>query len=293
MNYPTSNFSKPGGATPPPGPGMSKEAGKESKKAKKAKEPKTTKRATRGYAAAAVLAVVIGGAGFVVLSQAGAPDLYVVRAKEAIPAFTHPVAEQLEAVPMNSEDVVDGAITGATAKEAKDKALKDLNISAVSTKTTFPVSKNQQLTESAFSEISAPLGQALQDDERIISISADAATSLAGQLRSGDIVDVYAASKTPSAAAPNGTDGRAVKVLAGIRVVSIAEAETGVQNTGATDEDAADPADVVLPNVYNLRVTEEQAATIAAYDANDGYVLYLAFNTTSAETEDATVTPAE
>lgn len=222
------------------------------------KAPKASRRTLnaqrRIFLAFALIAAVLG----VLLTTQTTPMTYVARFASDVPAMTEPSVAQIEAVAIDPNAVEPGAISGPDGNEVLDRALALVD----GKRTTSPLFKGQQVREEYFRDgiaLSAPLGA----DERLISISARAASAVAGTIRVGDRVDIYVAGN-------NGLTGllRADVEVAGVTVQAdqldnVAANQLNNPDTQISELVPAEP----IPGTYVLRVMSADVAPLIAADS--------------------------
>lgn len=213
-------------------------------------------------AAAGLLAVFV--------ATGSEPTTYVARAEQGLAAGQILDLETwggIDVVPLPPDAVESGAFSGETVEEVLDQLRSTINGEA----TLYPVSAGQQLRPQQFtgSGSGTPV-RGLQPDERHISVTARAARAVAGTIRPGDRVDVYAVTSNGVA----GLLGQDVEVVA----VSLPPDSLESAAAGQVDSRDSDITDYVPSNpiggTYVLKVKAEDA--VRYFAADTGGVIYLA-----------------
>lgn len=163
-----------------------------------------------------------------------APTTTVYRAVKDIPAYSVIKEGSLEPVEVPE-------------KWAADAAATDLQ-SVVGRRAAFNVSSGTYLGDDMVLPASA-----LNEDEREIALTVDAKTGIAGRIRTGDFVDVYAIF------GEDANDGSSKVLVRNVRVVSVRGAET---RTETTSRDELQEQQVV-PVTLALRPADALAVTYA------------------------------
>jgi Flp pilus assembly protein CpaB len=254
MNMPHSNM-PPAQTAPTP------------KAAKAKKGPKSS----RSYAIAAVALSVIAAA-VVMLGTGDSAQTFVYKAKAPIAARALVSAEMFEAIAVSDTEVVDGAFTAPSVEELAEVVSFDGLV------TLYPMARGQMLVKNQITQ--AQTDAPLKPDERLISVKAVPASAVAGTLRVGDYVDVFAV----------GTSDLKVAnlILADVEIVGISlpsEQLNSIAQQQSTDLEA--DRDTLLPvnpipGVYTIRVPSTVIARLAVLDANE--TLVLAYRTPDSET---------
>jgi Flp pilus assembly protein CpaB len=245
--------------------------GKKDKKKGRRKErtadgaPKVTRRVIGRQAKFALLfALVATAVAFLALSPQETIKTYVVRTTEPVPALTEVVATQFEAVEIDPLYLEEGALSAATVEEAQ------VSIDQLVTSRSRPVvalAKGQQVRAEFFSadfQLATPLAA----DERLVSIQAEVASAVAGQVKPGDRIDIFAVSD-------NGNDSLLGLIVSDIEVVSVTP---GAQVIDQAANDLADPENRdkavsellptrPVPGIYVLRVNAVDAPRLLLVDA--------------------------
>ena len=239
---------------------------KPGKPSKPGKKPKATTRQSSNLVKwLSIILAALGGLLVVLFLTSSSQQTFVVRANAAIPALVTVGAENLEAVPMPVEAIEPDTFTGATAEEALAEASGYLDGKWL----VYPVGAGQQLRTGAFSAI-GELAVPLAPEERLISISAKAAKSVAGGVRPGDRIDLYVAL----------TDGQVGLLAENVEVVgvSIAPQEFDAAAQAQLDNRDVTLGDVVpiepIPGTYVLRIAASDVLRFFAADSQS--TIYIA-----------------
>ncbi len=187
-------------------------------------------------------------------------DTYVLRAERTIPALSMLDPDLFEAVPVTEDQVPEGAITGSDAEDVLSAANLDGKV------TQYPIARGRYLLESDLTTESFKLEGRLGPDERLVSVPASYAYSVAGGIRPGDRVDVY------GIGAVNG-GGVAQLMIADAEVAGVSLGEDQInsivsqQVSDASEGNDTSAAEVLpgdpIPGVYTLRVNASVAARLA------------------------------
>jgi len=229
-----------------------------------AKAP-TRKVATRQLKLAALFAVLAAGAGAYVVNSSGNTGKWVVVAASPIATNTVVSAPLLKAIQLPESAIAPGAVTAADAKTAVGDAVKQL----ATVRTQYPFAPNQQIVPAQFG-VQINLGQPLGPDERLMSIRASVAASLAGSITAGDNVDIYAAAADVSG--PVALNVPIVSVtVSEDRYNAVADQQASNKNAKPSDLLPGDP----VPGTYVIRVKADMVAKIVAVDS--GAKLYLVY----------------
>jgi Flp pilus assembly protein CpaB len=200
----------------------------------------------------------VAGLLVVVAVTRGSSVTYVVRAATAMPAMVEVTEANVEAVPL-AKDAIEPDTFSAKSAEAAIASFLEFSAGKW---LVYPAGAGQQLRTgnfSAFGELAVPLAP----DERLVSISAKAANSVAGGVRPGDRIDLYVAT---------GSDGLTGLLGADVDVVAVSILPEQFDSAAASqiDDPSITLADVVpaepIPGTYILRVN---AADVARYVAAD------------------------
>ncbi|MFG0334443.1 MAG: RcpC/CpaB family pilus assembly protein [Maioricimonas sp. JB049] len=211
-------------------------------------------------------------------------DLYVVRATGNITAFHELNEDDLEAVPMEpelfevavtdlegvttTESRLDRVFAGATAEEALAAVQLELGKTTLQPIHAGEVVYVEDLTlTSRYADVVS-----LNADQQLISVEALPAKAVAGEIKPGERVDVFAVDTD---------NGLATRMLEDVTVVSVNLAESALEGLYSTqtqdpglDTDTLLPADP-YPGIYTLRVHTDDALkfTLAANHSNISVVL--------------------
>lgn len=255
----------------PPGraPEQAPSKGSRRSKEKKAKEPKPAKPVTRRLISrqvgiAAVFAVVASGAVWFQLSGTDGAQ-YVVRVSSDLAAGAPVTADSLEAVTLPAAAIEPGTFTASSKDAALDKALDALDGVVAQ----YPLAARSQLREASFG-LQPTLGQDLAPTERLVSITASVASSVAGGLSVGDHVDIFGAS-----------DGVSTLIASNVPITAISVSEDGwdsVADAQRADPDLT-PADSLpgdpVPGLYVVKVAADQVPALVNW--NESATLYLTY----------------
>lgn len=220
---------------------------------------------------ALVFALIVGlGVAAYLLTQS--KGTWVVVASEDIPA-----ASQL-----NSSRMVPAVVPGlenvATDVAAFDseqgaQTYIETTFSQVPVYTRYPIFKGQQISSKYF-DAATDLNSAteLTPEQRLVSVSASVSSAVAGQIRSGDKVDVVGTYTVRS----NGESYEATGVLASnIEVVSATLNESAYEQAASTTDKNGDNEvpGVPVPGMYVLKVSPEIALKLISVDRKSGISL--------------------
>lgn len=234
---------------------------------KKSPKKTTKKLVDRQIIIAGIFAVIVAIAGFVWFQSLKA-DAYVVTAKTGLAAGTQVTTEMVEATPIKSEYLTEGAISAPTAEEAVTAAQGVLQTNP---RLKYPVGAKQQLTTDMFGA-DIVLDKPLEPTERLMSISATVLNAVAGEIQPGDRVDLYAAAKEA---------GITGLLQADVPIVSVTLSEEAFkqwqQQQAAGDDtntDTKTPAKPI-PGMYLIRVPTDVAARAATVQTQGGEFVML------------------
>lgn len=229
-----------------------------------------SKRNTRVYVLGGITAAVFAGL-LVLFALGGESGTWVLVARQSIPARASLDSDLFEPRKVSNDAVVSGALHADSEDELKDKA-KDADIDGAVAQ--YPLPKGGQFTQDLVSvetELAKPLGA----DERLISVPGTYAMTLAGTLKPGDRVDVYAV----------GSDNLQVANLAisDVEIVSVSLPEDQVSAVYQRQLSAAEegkelsasellPAEPI-PGVFTLRVPVSVAGNLAVAGEHAKFVL--------------------
>lgn len=219
-----------------------------------------TKQRTIVFVAAAVLLSIVAGLLVIVGTAPEPKDTFVLRAKRTIPAVSVLKAGLFEAVAVTEEHIPEGAITGSDADDVLKAAKLDGKV------TQYPIAKGRYLLESDLTTESFKYEGRLDPTERLVSVPASYAYSVAGGIRPGDRVDVYGLGDV------NG-NGVAQLMVADAEVAAVSLGEDQIssivsrQVSDAQEGEDTSPSEVLpaepIPGVYTLRVNAAVAARLA------------------------------
>ena len=229
-----------------------------------------------------VIGIVLGAITFLVLlfslTTASTPDkVYVLRAVQNLTPGVSVSAENLEAAPVDPETVEPGAITGSTPKEVIAYATGETqgpdgaDWAVVGRTPLYPVYTAQQIRAEMFTTTASNIGSPLAAGERLVSITADVDTALAGYFKAGDVVDIVAVNSA----------NEAVLVAEAAVIVSI-QADTSTLRSAQQRQAAENGKDLTagdvlpsqpIPGIYVLRVDAATAGSLAATDEDRLYLL--------------------
>jgi Flp pilus assembly protein CpaB len=256
----------------------------ETKKAKKQRVKKDKRQRNTGRVAgkrnaliAAALAVVV----LVAVLTTGSSEpktTWVLRARVSINSLEQVQEGMLEAIQLPPEAVEPQAISGDSSEAVLAAATgTDSDAAVVGSFPTFPIRQGQQVSFEMFAD-DGRTNLNLQAEERLVSISASATSSVAGVLRAGDRVDVVAV---------NGPERSAGVVASDIEIVSVQVAGNQLNNAASRQASEAgrelSPEDLLprdpIPGVYVVRTDVQTAAALAIADTTSPlYLLYRAPN---------------
>lgn len=219
-----------------------------------------------GTLAACVVAFLV-----VLVGSGDADGKWVLVARQTISARSTLDVDLFEARELPEEAIVAGAISGDSKEDVLEAAEKAGIDGAVAQ---YPLPKDGQFSTnliSAETELARPLGK----DERLISVPASYAATLAGTLKVGDHVDLYAV----------GDQGTPVAnlVLGDVEVVGVALPEDQVSSVYQAQLNAAEsgeeksPSELLpgdpIPGVFTLRVPVDRVGAIAVAAQHSDLVL--------------------
>jgi Flp pilus assembly protein CpaB len=229
-----------------------------------------TRRRTRIYLGVAVVAALVA-AGILFMGTGEKKGIYVLRAKQDIPALGILNKKLFVAGTSLKEDVPSGAFTAKTESELWKAADVENQVAQ------YPLSKNSILEKRDLTTEASTLAVPLGPTERLISVPAAYSDSLAGGLRVGDRVDIYGLGDSASPVAQLLVSN---VEIAGVSlgqdqintVVSkqVSDAEEGKQ-TSRTEGLPSDP----IPGVYTLRVGSSVVPRLAVVGQNGTLMLAL------------------
>lgn len=228
---------------------------------------------------AALFAGVVALLALMVFSQPQGDKTYVVRTTKAVTALTEVSMSQFEAIAIDPAYVEDDAITAGSGKDALAAVEAELKKGA---RIQVNLGARQQVRVAYFSA-EAQLVKPLAADERLVSIQANVASAVAGQIKAGDRVDVVGVLE-------NGTTSVAGVVLSDIEVVAVTPAESAYtaaqseqQSDGNRDKNAADLLPTKpIPGTYVLRIKLADVTRLTVVDT--GARVYLVLRGTDAST---------
>jgi len=229
-----------------------------------------TKRSTRVNLMLAAVVAVFAVVLLLVLGGDGG-GVYVYRAAQNVPARGQLTEKMFEAVKVQDEDIVEGAFTA----DSKDELAKEVDFSDAKF-TRYPIAKGSQLTEGLVSEPTQLPNSTLAPDESLISITATVDYSVAGALKVGDTVDVYAIETGSGQARSSFVLGNAVisAIAPGTDLINSA-AQRQATSADAGEEAARDellPGDPI-PGVYTLKVKADSVPRFAVLQDQTTYYL--------------------
>lgn len=245
----------------------------ESRRTKQPSRSTESQKRTRGLLA--VLAALLAGA--VVFNSLSANQskgkVFVLRAASTILPLTPIDEAQLEAVELPSEAVEAGALKAATAEAVLAAAKSGKGTTVVGRYALYPILANQQIRLKSMLTTDAQLASPLAPTERLVTINVPLARGVAGLVRSGDHVDVFAVS----------SDGTSQILAENVEVVLAAPAEDVLRTSGAENPDS-DPLtripDYPVPAMYVVRVPSSLVTAIVSADASSK--LYLTYRSATA-----------
>lgn len=249
---PTGGISMPEQPAPPKGK-RSRRKGKEDPTGAE----QVTKKVVNKNARFALLLGIVAAAVVGLLAYGStAPETYVVRVTQDLPAGQVLDASQhLEAVASTDDLAETGAFEGATADAALQVATEEIDGLRVQ----YPMSAGEQVHADNFATTWATSSE-MKPNERLMSISATVSDAVAGQIRAGDRVDIAASA-----------DGVAGVVFSDIEVVAVTVPEDRLEQVTPPNEDdttGEGTAGNPIPGIYTVRVTDQQSSRLYAVDAN-------------------------
>jgi Flp pilus assembly protein CpaB len=267
-NYDPNNFSGPRmpmpdggpltGLTPPSGTMPSGKKGRAAKSHRTKNAPNSLGLQRKLFAVAAVLAALVAVL-FVTRSE---PITYVIRTNTQIPALSPISAAQLNADPIDPKSVEPGTLSGTDAK----KLIEEATALIEGKRTLTALSEQQQLR----SEFLGTLPE-LTADERLVSISAQAARAVGGTLNVGDLLDVYVTT----------TDGRSALLDSKVEIVAVTVSQNQLDaaSQAQVEDRTKSIGDLLparpIPGTYILRVKVDRVASYVAGDAAGSLALVL------------------
>jgi hypothetical protein len=271
---------QPGAFGPGPRPGVPGPASVPAAQPEKAKKSRTNNsKSGRRFGRIAIgLAVVTFLGLLLMLGSSPAPEkAFVVRATQAINPGVDVTASAIRAEPADPADVEPGAIFGASAEEAMERATgiqlgpDGVDWAVVGRRAVYPVFAGQQLRPEMFTSASA--GRVLGPDERLVSVTADVDTALAGSLRVGDVVDILGVS-----------DDNSVLLAEAAEIVAVQTDPSlfraAQQRQASAEGSDLEPGDVLpatpIPGMYIVRVPLASAVALAAADGKNEDLYLLA-----------------
>jgi Flp pilus assembly protein CpaB len=230
----------------------------------------TTRRSVSTQFTLFIVFALIAGLLAVFLVTERAPTTFVARVKAPLAAgmlVEFGDASRIEVVSIPSEAVEPGTYSDSNGEVVVER----LRVELAGQRTIFPLSAGQQLRPEFFTGVGSGLpDRTLLPDERQISITAKASRSVAGTIRPGDRVDVYAVTNS-------GVSG----VLGeNIEVIAVSLPPDSLENAASAQADQQDIglAQIVPTNAiggtYVLKVKANDAAKYFAADT--GGAIYLA-----------------
>lgn len=275
-------FPPPGNATPGFGPAPSampapatrgrQKAGR-SKRASAPEGAKPTKRVVGRFRIFTIILVLVAGGLVAFAVSQPAPKTYVVRTNVAIGALQAVTGKQLEAALIDPNAVEEGAFSAKDGKDALAKAEKAIEGKRLQ----YPLGKGQQVRPDQFSfESSADVN--LAPDQRLMSISAVAATSVSGNLKAGDQVDIVAVSTSSG-------NVSASLVKSDVKIISVSLSGDELSSISASQSDPKSenydksvgelvPA-TPIPGTYVISVSTADMLRFAAIDGDPNTQMYL------------------
>lgn len=251
---------------------------KKSRKPRRFKErPQTTRYNVKlKFVLFIIFALVSGLVAMLVVTDTGS-KLYVARVQSPIAAgMVVDLGEgsRIEIVALPKVAVEPGAFSGPSS----DEVVRRLRAELTGQQSIYPLSVGQQLRPEFFTGTGSGVPQrSLGRDERQISITAKASRSVAGTIRAGDRVDVYAVTN-------NGVAGL---LGSGVEVVAVSLPPDSLENAASAqaDTESRSLAQVVPQNaIGGTYVLKVKAADAAYYFAADiGGQIYLALRGVDAQ----------
>lgn len=235
----------------------------------------TRKRVSTQFTLFIVFSMIAGLLGVFLVTDRG-PVTYVARVKAPLAAgmvVEFGEAGRIEVVALPKEAVEPGTFSDADGNVVVERLRTEL----AGQQTIYPLSVGQQIRPEFFTGVGSGVPErSLLPDERQISITAKASRAVAGSIRPGDKVDVYAV-----------TSGGVSGLLGeNIEVLSVSLPPDSLENAASAqaDQKGTGLADVVPANAiggtYVLKVKAVDAARYFAADT--GGAIYLALRGTDA-----------
>jgi len=229
----------------------------------------TRKRVSTQFTLFIVFAMITGLLGVFLVTERG-PVTYVARVKAPLAAgmiVEFGEAGRIEVVALAKDAVEPGTFSGPEGEAVVERLRNEL----AGQRAIFPLSVGQQLRPEFFTGVGSGVpDRTLLPDERQISITAKASRSVAGTIRPGDRVDVYAVTSSGVA----GLLGDNIEVMA----VSLPPDSLENAASAQADQQEIGLAQIVPPNAiggtYVLKVKSADAARYFAADT--GGAIYLA-----------------
>jgi Flp pilus assembly protein CpaB len=281
LNFPTPGGFPAGGPSQNPGlagqplgnmPGRPSGAQSEPAKPAKAKKERKGKAPGEGrkilskqLKLALLLGAATAGLAWFALQGTAESGIYAVQADVRINALSSVAPDQVVAVAVPEELLLEGAFSGSSEAEALEQfqAVADSRV-------LYPVSKGQMLTQEMF--ILADEFE-LAADERLVSVTAPISGAVGGRLRVGDRVDLIGIGNEVSTVLV--TDVEIVAItLAESSYDRIASEQTSGERDRTVDEFL--PGDPV-PGTYTLRLKADAAPSVTLIDRSGSTELVLVY----------------
>jgi len=235
----------------------------------------TRKRVSTQFTLFMIFSMIAGLLGVFLVTERG-PVTYVARVKAPLAAgmlVEFGDSARIEVVAMAKEAVEPGTFSGPDG----ESVIERIRIELGGQRTIYSLSIGQQLRPEFFTGVGSGIpDRSLLPDERQISITAKASRSVAGTIRPGDYVDVYAVTSSGVA----GLLGENIEVMA----VSLPPDSLENAASAQADQQEIGLAQIVPTNAiggtYVLKVKSTDAAKYFAADI--GGAVYLALRGTEA-----------
>lgn len=239
-----------------------------------------SQRQTRIYLMVAVLLAVIAAVAVLVFGGPKNSGVWVYQANQTIQPRTQLSAKMFTPVEVPATSLVQGSYRAASAEELASQV--DFRSERFAQ---YLVERGSQLTRSM---VSGPvkLDKALAPDERLIAISANVADTVAGAIKVGDHVDLYATGNV-------GDRQVSRLVLANAEIISVAPKASVIESAadrqaaegsaqGATSRSDYLPTDAI-PGTYILKVKSTMVGRLMLLNKQGG--LFMAYRAPNATTD--------
>jgi Flp pilus assembly protein CpaB len=193
----------------------------------------------------------------IVISAAPASETFVVRSSKAIAPLTGLDVTQFTVIAVDPDSVESGAVSG----ESSEEALGKITTMIEGKWFLYPVADGQQIRETMLVE-QGSLAVPLDPTERLISITARAASAVSGTIRPGNKVDIYVS----DGEGLTGVLGQDVEIVAVSlppeQFDSVAQQQFNDPEKSLSDFVAAQP----VGGTYVIRVSASEVARYIAAD---------------------------